>query len=97
MLKNFEVEYSSILMIGRDALDEREIDIFARNSGQTHGDATVQTEIEAAISKNLDVVILHKQPYPLQKSKPEVCEQGQQTEISGEVVDFCAHGSQKYE
>ena len=33
MLKNFEVEYSSVLMIGRDALDEKEIDLFARNSG----------------------------------------------------------------
>ena len=80
-------------MIGRDALNEREIDLFARNSGQSHGDATVQTEIEAAVSKNLDVVILHKQPYPLQKTKPPVFEQGQQTEISNEIVDFCANGA----
>ena len=41
MLKNFEVEYTSILRIGQDALDEKEIDLFARNSGESHGDAMV--------------------------------------------------------
>ena len=71
--------------------------VFEKNFGQTTANVSCQTELKGTVSRNLDVVIIYDKPFNLQSTKPPILDTECQTNLSGNVIDFMANGSQKYE
>ena len=74
--------------------------MFDTNFMETHLDACTQTEIHGTIFRKMDVVVVHDNPFVthnLKNLKVPQCEQGSETMISNNIIDFIAQGSQKYE
>lgn len=56
-----------------------------------------QTEIHSAISRKLDLTIINANPVRPETIRVPMSDQGNMTDISTNVIDFMANGSQKYE
>lgn len=56
-----------------------------------------QTEIHSATSRKLDLSIIHDNPVRPEVLKVPTADQGSSTDITSNIINFIANGSQKYE
>ena len=56
-----------------------------------------QTEVGGTMSRKLDVIILHEQPFKRMHEVTNKVDQTTQTSLTNKVIDFVSNGSKKYE
>ena len=97
MLEGFAVELESLIVQHEDGLQERIESVFDSNYGTVQVNQECQTEIRNAISRNLDLQIIHDKPFNFQSTRPPSLDVEVQTDVTQTIVDFIASGAQKYE
>lgn len=53
--------------------------------------------MQGIVSRKIDLVILYDKPVAPQNTRATACDTETQTNVTNNVIDFIANGSQKYE
>ena len=66
---------------------------FDLNHNKKTVDLAVQTEMQGIVSRNIDLVIIYDRPVNIQNTRATASEQGSQTIVTNNLIDFLANGS----
>lgn len=66
---------------------------YAVDYGENQKNAICQTEIQNAVNRNLELIIVHDKPYKSQSIKPPQHDTNCQTSITTNIIDFMAGGA----
>ena len=93
VLEGFNVELNSLLIQQITKLATKEVLAFDSGFGSFQNEKKCQTEVQCAISRNMDIVILYDKPFKFENTKPPSCDQGSMTGMSQHLIEFIAAGS----
>lgn len=82
ILEGFGVELESLIVLHEDSLQERIESVFDSNYGTVQVNQECQTEIRNAISRNLDLQIIHEKPFNYQSTRPPSLDVEVQTDVT---------------
>lgn len=74
-------------------IDEKAETAFDINYGKKQVHQSSQTELQATVKRNIDLVILYDKPFKPESDKPLTLEQSTMTDVSTRIINFCAKGA----